>query len=58
MHTGTVTVLFSEEELAGLKNGGFRSSISVLKTPKFWKLNNEGLNSRANVSKGGEKGNE
>ena len=31
-----------------------KSSISVLKAPKFWKWQNEGTNSRANLQKGGE----
>ena len=51
---GTVTVLSSEEELNRLKDERIRSSIFVLKAPKFWKWQNEQINSRANLSKGGE----
>ena len=51
---GTVTVLSSEEELNRLKDERIRSSISVLKAPKFWKWHNETINSRANLSKSGE----
>ena len=51
---GTVTVLSSEEGLDKLKDERIRSSISVLKAPKFWKWQNEKINSRANLSKGGE----
>ena len=51
---GTVTVLSSEEELEDLKDERVRSSISVLKAPKFWKWQNEKINSRANLSEGGE----
>ena len=51
---GTVIVLSSEEELDKLKDERTRSSISVLKAPKFWKWQDEKINSRANLSKGGE----
>ena len=51
---GTVTVLSSEEELDRLKNERIRSSISVLKVPKFWKWQHAKINSRANLLKGGE----
>ena len=49
-----MTVLSSEEELDRLKDESVRSSISVLKAPKFWKWRNEKINSRTNFSKGGE----
>ena len=49
-----MTVLSSEEELDRLKDERVRSSISVLKAPKFWKWQNDKINSRANLSKGGE----
>ena len=51
---GTVMMLSSEEELNRLKDERIRSGISVLKAPKFWKWRNETINSRANLSKGGE----
>ena len=51
---GTVTVLSSEEELDKLKDERVQSSISVLKAPKFWKWQNDKINSRANLSKRGE----
>ena len=51
---GTVTVLSSEEELNRLKDERVRSNISMLKAPKFWKWQNDRINSRANLSKGGE----
>ena len=54
MKIETVTVLSSEEELDRLKDERVRSSISVLKAPKFWKWQNPKINSRANFSKGGE----
>ena len=37
---GTVTVLSSEEELTRLKDERIKSSMSVLKAPKFWQLKN------------------
>ena len=49
-----MTVLSSEEELDRLNDERVRSSISVLKPPKFWKWRNDETNSRANFSKGGE----
>ena len=49
---GTVTVLSSEEDLDKLKDERIRSSISVLKAPKFWKLQDAKINSRANLQKG------
>ena len=49
-----MTVLSSEEEVNKLKDERIRSSISVLKAPKLWKWPNERINSRANLSKGGE----
>ena len=54
MKVGTVTVLSSEEEIDRLKDERTRSSISVLKTPKFWKWQDAKINSRTNLSKGGE----
>ena len=51
---GTVTVLSSEEELHQLKNERIKSSISVLKAPKFWKWRDTKINSRANFKKEGE----
>ena len=45
---GTVTVLSSEEELHQLKYERIKSSISVLKAPKFWKWRDTKINSRAN----------
>ena len=54
MNVGTVTVLSSEEELDKLKDERVRSSISVLKAPKFWKGQDARINSRANLQKGGE----
>ena len=51
---GTMMVLSSEEELDRLKDERVKSSISVLKAPKFWKWQSEQTNSRANLSKGGE----
>ena len=44
----TVTVLSSEEELHQLKDERIKSSISVMKAPKFWKWQNAKVNSRAN----------
>ena len=38
MQAGTVTVLSTEEELSKLRNEENEASISVIKTPKFWKL--------------------
>ena len=52
MQAGTVTVLSTEKELSKLKNEEKKSSISVIKTPKFWQLCDK---SRATYSKGGEK---
>ena len=49
---GTLTVLSSEEDLDKLKDERIRSSISVLKTPKFWKWQDAKINSRANLQKG------
>ena len=49
-----MTVLSSEEDLDKLKDERMRSSISVLKASKFWKLQDAKINSRANLSKGGE----
>ena len=54
IRVGTVTVLSSEEELHQLKNERIKSSISVLKAPKFWKWQNAKINSRANLKKEGE----
>ena len=54
MKVGTVTVLSSEEELDKLKNERVKSSIFVLKAPKFWKWQSEKVNSKTNLSKGGE----
>ena len=51
---GTVTVLSSEEEFDKLKDERIRSSISVLKATKFWKWQDAKINSRTNLSKGGE----
>ena len=51
---GTLIVLSSEEELDRLKDERVRSLKSVLKAPKFWKWQNDKINSRANLSKGGE----
>ena len=51
---GTVIVLSSEEDLDKLKDERIRSSISVLKAPKLWKLQDAKINSRANLPKGGE----
>ena len=53
MKVGTVMVLSSEEELDRLKDERVKSSISVLKAPKFWKWQSEQTNSRANLQKGG-----
>ena len=52
VQAGTVTVLSTEEELSKLKNEEKATSISVIKTPKFWQLCDK---SRATYSKGGEK---
>ena len=49
-----MTVLSSEEKLDRLKDERVRSSISVLKTPKFWEWQNNKINSRANLEKRGE----
>ena len=49
-----MTVLSSEEELHQLKDERIKSSISVLKAPKFWKWQNAKVNSRANLKKEGE----
>ena len=49
---GTVTVLSSEEELDRLKDKRIKSRIFVLKAPKFWKWQNDKINSRANLQKG------
>ena len=49
-----MTVLSSEEELDKLKDERIRSSISVLKAPKFWKWRNDKTNSRANLETRGE----
>ena len=48
-----MTVLSSEEEIQRLQDERIRSSISVLKAPKFWQSKN---NSRANSAKGGTNG--
>ena len=52
MHSGTVTVLSTEEQLSNLKDEENRFRICVLKTPKFWQWCDK---SRATYSKGGEK---
>ena len=49
-----MTVLSSEEDLDMPKDERIRSSISVLKAPKFWKLQNAKINLRAKLQKGGE----
>ena len=46
-------VLFSKEELDRLKDKRVKSSISVLKAPKFWKLQSEKTNWRTNLHKWG-----
>ena len=51
---GTVTVLSSEEELHQLKNKRIKSSIYVLKAPKFWKWRDTKINFRANFKQEGE----
>ena len=51
---GTATVLSSEEELDRLKDERVKSSVFVLKAPKFWKWQSEKINSRADFSKGVE----
>ena len=53
---GTMTVLSSEGELHQLKDERVKSSISVLKAPKFWQWQNLKINSRANFKKKRENG--
>ena len=52
---GTVTVLAGEEQLKSMNDSEVRSKIAILKSPKFWKLdqmNANGSNSWTNFFKG------
>ena len=49
VQSGTVTVLSGEEELQCMKDKQMGRQISILKCPKFWKMQTDATNSRSNL---------
>ena len=49
MKIGIVTVLVGEEELTKMNEAEVKWKMSILKCPKFWKMQTDAANSRSNL---------